>query len=241
MALPAEIPYHFFLRRFFMTLRLSKSFFIAALALVVVAGLLPVPSQALTFYSSRGAFPGNDYVDWSGFGVNSTPVPSGSAISSNLGLSMTVANANSSSLERRDQGSGWSGNFAPGDALIWTRGSNGPLEITFASPIFGAGAQIQQNQFGAFTGYIEAFDATNTSLGSFTLPGNSTAAGDNSAIFMGVFDSLGSIKRLIFNVNTTDLAINRMDLAGVAVPLPGSLLLLGSSLLGLVGLRLKKS
>jgi hypothetical protein len=48
-------------------------------------------------------------------------------------------------MEVRQQGNGWAGNFAPNDFVLWTGGANGPITISFASPVFGAGAQIQSN------------------------------------------------------------------------------------------------
>jgi hypothetical protein len=74
-------------------------------------------------------------------------------------------------FERRDQGSDWLGNFAPGDHLIWTRDVAGAMVIDFAVPVLGAGAQIQRDAYGTFTGTIQAYDTLGNLLGSFNLTG----------------------------------------------------------------------
>ena len=42
-----------------------------------------------------------------------------------------------------------------------------PLTITFANPVFGAGANIAQDTSGPFTAELEAFDVHGMSLGMF--------------------------------------------------------------------------
>lgn len=120
-----------------------------------------IPSTALavpTLVTDRGTLGGNDFIDWSGFGPTSTPVVSGSSIVSNGGgITVTVTNP-LGDFERRDQGSGWSGNFAPGDSLLWTANNFGSMTIEFTNPVFGAGAQIQVDSFRAFTGILEVYN-----------------------------------------------------------------------------------
>ncbi len=136
-------------------------------------------------------------------------------------------------FQRRDQGNGWAGNFAAGDPLIWTNGFNGPVTISLGILEAGIGAQVQQDQFGAFNAQIAVFGAGNVLLNTFNVTGNSSSAGDNSAIFVGAVSNDGSaiIDHVVYTIGTNDFAINRLDLKSgsrSAVPEPGALALTAS-------------
>jgi len=189
---------------------------------VMALGLL-VPSlsqSAPTMVTSRAALAGNDFIDWGDFGPAFTIVPSPSDINSDAGNVTTVSNP-SNDFERRDQGFGWNGNFAPGDKLLFTDSTPGPMVIEFDVPVLGAGAQIQGDFNGAFTATLEAYDESNTLIASFSLIGNSTGAADNSAIFLGIRETTPIIKRIEYNVDnvTQDFAINQLDLVAPAADL----------------------
>jgi hypothetical protein len=206
----------------FRTMQGFRTLFVATIALV-----LATSAHALTFVNSRPALGGNDYVDWGVLGPSFTVVNNPFTVTSNGGLSMSVSKPGGP-FERRDQGNGWSGNFAPGDHLIWTRDEIGAMTIEFAVPVLGAGAQIQRDAFGLFTGTIQAYDSLNNLLGSFNLTGNSAF----STIFLGVLDNSPSIKKIVFMTDggSEDFAINRLDLVtqgGPVIPEPGTMLLMG--------------
>ena len=191
---------------------------------VALAGLLTILLATASFaqptlVTDRASLGGIDFVDWSGFGPDFTTVPSGSTINSNMGLTVTVSMP-SGDFERRDQGTGWGGNFAPGDPLLWTANNPGPMEIAFATPVAAAGAQIQRDSFGTFTAEIQVFDASDMMIASFSVPGDSTSDGDNSAIFLGVQDTSATIARIEYNVDSTsaDFAINQLDIGASGVP-----------------------
>jgi hypothetical protein len=207
-----------------------RTLLVVTVALALVSG-----AHALTFVTSRPALGGNDYVDWGVLGPAYTVVSNPFTVTSNGGLSMSVSKPGGP-FERRDQWpywlSGWWGNFAPGDHLIWTRDEIGAMTIEFAVPVLGAGAQIQRDAYGTFTGTIQAYDSLNNLLGSFNLTGNSDGSNDNSAIFLGVLDNSPSIKKIVFMTDggSEDFAINRLDLVtqgGPVIPEPGTMLLMG--------------
>lgn len=194
----------------------SKSVLLAGLMVFVgvTAGFAQV-----SLVTDRGSLGGVDFIDWAGLGAEFTIVPSGSTIDSNLGLTATITMP-SGAFSRLDQGSGWAGNFAPGDALLFTNSNAGPMVISFDAPVEAAGAQIQRNTFGSFTATIEAYDGSNNLLGSFDVAGDSTSAGDNAAIFVGVQATSAEIARIEYSVDsvTEDFSINQLDIGTAGVP-----------------------
>jgi hypothetical protein len=92
--------------------------------------------------------------------------------------------------------------FANGDSLIWTsdsgNGGNGPLTLSFSTPMAGAGALIQANTPGLFTAKIEAFNGA-TSLGSFTV----TSDTNGDAVYIGLKDqTAANITSVVFSLTT---------------------------------------
>jgi hypothetical protein len=157
---------------------------------------------------------------------------------SNGGISATVSQPGDQQLERRDQTTGgWAGNFAPGDRLLWNGNLSATISITFATPVSGAGAQIQRDVFAPFTVTLTAFDLGGATLASFSRSGQSSSLGDGSAIFLGVTNDAANIARITYAVEQ-GLALNRLDLttstAPTPVPEPGTLLLLATAFAGVV-------
>ena len=197
------------------------------MALVLSILLLTVGSTAkaqLELFTNRAAFGGDDSADWGQLGACMATIPNAFTATSNGGLVGISGNFSGTGpgQVRVQTSCGWSGNFAPGDILIWTNSpGQGPITLTFDAPIVGAGTQIQADFFGPFTAQIEAF-SDDTSLGSFTEDGNSSPAGDNSAIFIGVKDPDGTITSIVFSLTAAagdpnDFAINKLSLDTGAV------------------------
>ncbi|MBA2436630.1 MAG: hypothetical protein H0V54_16380 [Chthoniobacterales bacterium] len=215
---------------------------VLSLAFVVAFATIASQLQAVpVFVGSRAALNGNDFIDWGAAGPEFTVLASPFTIPTNLGMTATVSTSNGTNLERRDQGSSWSGNFAPGDPLIWNQDAGGDIVVNFGMGVFGVGAQVQADFFGPFTGTISAFGMTGNLLGSFTFNGNSTSDGDNSAVFAGILNDTADIFSVSFSVldqfGQNAFAINQLDIVkggSQGVPESGATLpLLG---LGIVAL-----
>ena len=102
-----------------------------ALALVAATTVLGVttPQDAVNAatvgFTNSTDLAGNDSVNWGTLGSTFTNISNPFTINSVGGNTLNVSQSGGD-FERRDQGRGWSGNFLPGDRLLWTQGGNGP-------------------------------------------------------------------------------------------------------------------
>jgi hypothetical protein len=223
-----------------MTNRIPRLLATVALGLAVAS-----PALAQVGTTTRGDISGTT-VDWSTLGGSGATVTSGTSLGVG-GRTMTVTTSTGLDMERRDQGSGWSGNFASGDRLLWTSGANGPMTFTFDQLVSGFGTNIQSNSFGAFSATITLFQGA-LQVGTFTAAGSSTSDSDGSAIFIGMLasDQGTQFDRVELGVTPgQDFAINGPVIStdgvtGTVTPEPMTLALLGSGLLGLGGFQLRR-
>lgn len=211
----------------------------------VAAFALSAPAFAISAVTTPGGLGPTDFIDWGRLaGGGATPI----SVTSNLGGSATLTSAGGS-LSRNTQGSGWGGNFANGDELLWTGGIGPDITITFAAPVAGVGTQWQANYFGAFGANLKAYDALDNLLGTVTADGFSTTMGDGSAIFLGVLSGSVNISKLVLALDYAtsapqDFAINRLLLTGTSggggvVPEPATWAMLIAGF-GLVGAALRR-
>lgn len=222
---------------------ISRTFAFVSVALAVS---LPVhrADAGLTQVSSRSALNANLEIDWNAFGPAGTVL---SCFCSTTVGGLTVGiNGSSGEVDRFDEGTDYTGNFAKGDALISQPFISDQLSVgAFGPPVSAVGTQIQPLDFtGAFIATMNVL--TNDGMNaSFTVAGNSTTAEDNSAPFIGVISTTNDIIGVNFSVDVDNpnfpeagnLAINQMDVRlGAAVPEPGAVSILGTAgLLLLIG------
>jgi len=189
---------------------------------------LSFASATPTKIISRDSLAANDLIDWSQLGVAVNFVQSGTFVTSNLGLTGSIWNFSTSvehAFRRVDQGyGGWRGNFEDGAPLLFTNYSSGPLVIDFDTPVFGAGAQIQSHVGVStspgtpFTAYLKVYGANDTTvLATYSEEGISNNSADNSAIFLGVYDTVAEIGKIEYFINQKSsleqsLSINNLSL-----------------------------
>ena len=207
--------------------------------LLVMLGVAPLLwGDSLLVVTSSAAQGANDSVAWSQLGADATTLSSAFVATSAQGMGVTVGLTEANSLTSvvcPATPCSWTGTgFAGGDTLIWTsdtgNGGNGPLTLTFAQGVSGAGAFIQADGPGPFTAQIQAYNGV-TLLGSFTVASDSK--GD--ATYIGVIDQTGSnITSVTFSLTScagicTDFAVDTVAIAsGPSFPLTVSLAGTGS-------------
>lgn len=226
---------------------------ITVLGLLTSIFLIPSAAKADGITTLQAPINFDGTTNLAAFGTtNGTQVPSGSALSVSgiPGLNLLITTATGLPAVRLNQGTGWSGNFATGTPLLWTGGSdqqglgggtwqpNGPLTISFSTPERGIGFQIQANLYGSFAASLCAYDSSNTLLGCGDFSGTSTGSADNSALFVGLYDSQQNISSLVVNAGDGNFAINSPFVADAPVPTPepGTFSLLGAGLISLLAL-----
>jgi Bacterial Ig-like domain (group 3) len=193
-------------------------FLLLLICLLSSASLAPA---AVTLVTTRST--ASDAVNWQQLGEAWTTVPYAFLATSKFGdptLGHFVRPGTTGEIRQQGHLGGWTGNFAPGDYLLWTRNA-GPLTIVFDRGYGLVGAQIQWAVWGNFTAQLSAYNGTRL-LGTVTENGYSSRGGDNSAIFIGI--STGStvatqlITKVVFSLTDCssscgDFAINALSLA----------------------------
>ena len=219
-----------------------KKLGVVSTALVAV---LSSPVQAVTLITDRTALGGNDQINFSSLNQVFNPfapnpsafLPNSFSVKSEGGLGLNV-NIPLSTVpgvtppfvfQTSFPPSGIPTNFANGDFVLITGlqvvsspavGNPGPITFTFDQPVKGGGTQIAVDDTPNFTTFISAFNNANNLLGTFSVPGTSSTALDNSAIFLGVSSDTPNIKQLVFSSSIPNraLAINPLSIATVPEP-----------------------
>jgi hypothetical protein len=220
-----------------------------ALALATLAALglaaAAVPAQAQTRLTTAAAVAGNDSVDWSQIGPDTTRPSSTFTAATANGDSVQVSQP-SGSFERLTEGPSWRGNFTPNMPVLWDNQYGPSMTFTFDKGMSAAGLQISADTYGAFTAQVQAYGQSNALLGTFTEAGTMNGNNNGSAIYLGVGDSSTPIYKLVYSLTSAylspnDFAVGQLDLhdAATTAPEPSSVAAFAFTGLGALGLMLK--
>ena len=217
---------------------------LAVLALVAIG--TTQADAALMSWNGTSPAP-NDSTSWAGLGPDGTALGATFTATSTAGNTITGSFAGGSGLVAV-AGVSWTPVVAPfvaGDHLVWTFNNatntgTAPLTLAFGTAVLAGGVEIQSDAPGLFTAQVQAFDGA-TSLGIENL--TSDAAGD--PIFIGAQDTTADITSVVISCTgacaNNDFAVDTLlsinpQAPPPPTPEPGTLALLGSSLLGFAAL-----
>ncbi|MCF4966456.1 hypothetical protein [Nostoc sp. CMAA1605] len=236
-----------------MTTKLLKSS-LATTGWLLTLALPTLPAQAASFVNQRDALNANDQIDWASldFGVSDLIAPDTIAkflpysftgeSQKKLGYSVDIPNLNNPRFTSPfvfPVTTSVPANFSLGDAVLLTglipgrfpaEGNPGPITIKFNQPVLAVGTQLAvDDQLEEAIAFIQAFDAQDNLLNTFSKPAKSSLEIDNSAAFLGVESEVANISKIVISssIKNRALGINFVSLRYATIPEPATILGLG--------------
>ncbi len=207
---------------------------------------LAVPMQV----TSRAALGGNLDIPWTSFG------PVGTSVNvyqqQTVGSELVHVNSSAGTVFIKQQGNGFSGDFPNNTVVLTQPNPDDGLTIGFVPPVLGVGFDIGPVGYGgAYTAYLQTFDAASKSIGVISATGNATTPtflGETSVDDPISFFVLGLVEPgngavPQFNLNGMPVLGNiALDTVSVIVPVPepSAAFLLLSAMTILVSHRVRK-
>ena len=158
-----------------------------------------IAASAVALVSSRATLIDPQTVNWDQLGPAGTQVSQPFQASASGGYTFTVLKNNSDTpYVRADEGDGFTGDFLPGEKLLYST-SLTAFDFRFQTPIESVGGQIQIDRGGQWTPFVRVFTTDGGDF-TFTLPPDfNNQSADGSAPFVGVTANSPVISRILFD------------------------------------------